>query len=990
MLQFGAMKSGRKKSFNPEQSAAIEYNKGPLLIIAGAGTGKTTVITEKIKLLITKKGVRPHEILALTFTEKAATEMEERVDEELPYGYFQMWISTFHSFADKILREEASQIGLNPSYKLMTDAETVLFLRKNLFLFKLKYFRPLGNPHKFLESLVDHFSRLRDENISPETYLEWATSQRAMITEPLEKEKYRELAHAYKRYQELKIKEGVFDFADLMYYLLILFAKRKNILTKYQRQFKYIMIDEFQDTNMAQYAFIKLFTPSRNNPKLTVVGDDSQAIYKFRGASISNILTLKRDYPKLKQVTLKRNYRSYQQILDSSYRLIQNNNPDTLESQLGISKKLTAARIPKSEKRNVKRIRFLPSIRVENEADSVGTQIKKLVSEKKYKYSDFAILVRANNHADPFVRALAQKGIPFQFLGPGMLFKQPEVKDLIAYLTFLSDVDDSVSLYRVLSMDILDIDKNDLASLVSFAHRTTLSLFQAIEVSLGFTDTKFYQEHFSVYKKYLPTIKKNTYKKLGEIFNMTSSHLTSLRKETAGQILYYFLESTGYLDKLANFQTSKDEKVSLNISKFFDKVKRYELEHEDASVFAVVDFIKMSMELGESPLASFDDLSLYNAVNILTVHSSKGLEFPIVFLVNLTQERFPTREQREKIPIPTSLIKEILPSNNPHLLEERRLFYVGLTRAMDYVFLTSAQYYAGGKRERRISPFIVETLGEDVVSKALWKRDEEKKQLVMFEYKKAAAESLVKEEAIPTKFSFSQLETYMLCPLRYKYQYVLRVPTPAGAAASFGTSIHNALQLFYQDVINKRKTTLETLIAYYRTSWVPVGFLSKSHEDRMKKEGDHMLKTYFKTFHKKSAGIIDVERPFKIKVDGIMVTGKIDRVDLRGKDEIEIIDYKTGRKPEEKKLRDSLQLSIYLLAASDKNLYGKEAHKVHLTFYYLQEPAKITMQKTAQDVANVKVKIKEVVGKIKAQEYTPHVGPWCDFCPFRMICEAWQ
>lgn len=996
---FDAMKSDLKRKFNSEQLSAIEYNKGPLLIIAGAGTGKTTVITEKVKYLVTKKGVRPHEILALTFTEKAASEMEERVDEELPYGYFQMWISTFHSFADKVLREEAPQIGLTPSYKLMTDAETILFLRKNLFLFKLKYFRPLGNPHKFLESLVDHFSRLRDENISPESYYAWATSSRSMITDKKEMEKYRELARAYKKYQELKIKEGVFDFADLMYYLLILFKKRKNILKKYQNQFKYVMIDEFQDTNIVQYEFIKYFSPPQNNPKLTVVGDDSQAIYKFRGASISNILTLKRDYRVIKQITLRKNYRSYQEILDASYKLIQHNNPDTLESQLGISKKLASVRSDpkrfdgahrKLRRRIASKVEFSSTIRVEEEADYVATQIKNLISGGNYAFSDFAILVRANNHADPFARALSQRGIPFQFLGPGMLFKQPEVKDLIAYLTFLSDIEDSVSLYRVLSMDILDIDRKDLASIVSFAHKTALSLFQAIEILIGLSLDEFYQEDFGVYKKYVPRMQKKTREKLVKLYKMTNSHLASLRKETAGQLLYYFLESTGYLDALANFKSVKEEKISLNVSKFFDRIKRYELEHEDTSVFAAVDFIKMSMELGESPLASYEDIALYNAVNILTVHSAKGLEFPVVFLVNLTQERFPTREQKEKIPIPTGLIKEILPASNPHLLEERRLFYVGLTRAKDHVFMTSAQYYAGGKRERRISPFVVETLGEKAVTQALLKRDEQKKQLAMFEYKKTPEQLSGKEDAAPTKFSFSQLETYMLCPLRYKYQYILRVPTPSGAAASFGTSIHSALQLFYQKVINKGKPTIDDLLSGYKTSWVPVGYLSKSHESRMKKEGKRMLANYFKTFHGKGTKVLDVERSFNIKVDGTLITGKIDRVDKKGNDELEIIDYKTGKKPDEKKLRDSLQLSIYLMAASDKSLYAKPANKVHLTFYYLQEPSKITMQKTAQDVTNVKEKIKEIVGKIKKQEFTPHVGPWCDFCPFRMVCEAWQ
>jgi DNA helicase-2/ATP-dependent DNA helicase PcrA len=333
-------------TLNKEQQQAVKYNKGPLLIIAGAGTGKTSVIVEKIKYLVKKKLAKPEQILALTFTEKAASEMEERVDKAMPYGYFQMNISTFHAFAEQILKENGYQIGLSPSYRLMTEAETIIFLKKNIFLFKLKYFRPLGNPNKFLEALLQHFSRLRDENVSPEEYIRFSQNQKSKIKnqieedELIEKQKYHELAIAYQKYQKLKIKEGLMDFADLVYYVLQLFQKRSNILKRYQQQYPFVLVDEFQDTNISQYQLVRLLCPAKKNPHLTVVGDDSQAIYKFRGASVSNIINFMKDYKKTKQITLKKNYRSNQTILDAAYKLIKNNDPDTLEFKLGISKNL--------------------------------------------------------------------------------------------------------------------------------------------------------------------------------------------------------------------------------------------------------------------------------------------------------------------------------------------------------------------------------------------------------------------------------------------------------------------------------------------------------------------------------------------------------------------------------------------------------------------------------------------------------------------------
>src|SRR3989344_8568321 len=284
------MKGNSSLVLNKEQLEAINHKEGPLLIIAGAGTGKTTVIKERIKRLIEKKLALPREILALTFTEKAAREMEERVDVALPYGTTQMWITTFHAFGDRILRDEAISIGLDPGFKLMTQAECIIFFRKNLFHFDLEFYRPLGNPHKFIEAILTHISRLKDEDIAPYDYLSWAEKQKEA--------QYPELARAFAKYEELKIKEGVMDFADLISNTLLLFRRRPIILKDYQKRFKYILIDEFQDTNFAQNEIALLLAGKQAN--ITVVGDDDQAIYRFRGAAISNIIQFRNQYKNTK------------------------------------------------------------------------------------------------------------------------------------------------------------------------------------------------------------------------------------------------------------------------------------------------------------------------------------------------------------------------------------------------------------------------------------------------------------------------------------------------------------------------------------------------------------------------------------------------------------------------------------------------------------------------------------------------------------------
>lgn len=559
---------------NKEQLAAIKYGKGPLLIIAGAGTGKTTVITERIKYLILSKLAKPDQILALTFTEKAAREMEERVDVAMPYGYTQMWISTFHSFCDRILRREALHIGLDPKYKLASQAETIQFIRNNLFAFDLDYFRPLGNPTKFISGMLQHFSRLQDEDVSPNEYLSYAKKLKGVEKE--EKKKTLELARAFKTYDELKVKEGMMDFGDLIVKTLQLFRQRPNVLRGYQEQFKYILVDEFQDTNYAQNELAILL--SKRTKNLTVCGDDDQSIYRFRGAAVSNIIQFRKSFAKAKVVVLTKNYRSTQEILDRAYELIQHNNPDRLEAVEKIDKHLFSQRGVKGEE-----IGFIHTDRVENEADEVAKRIEELKKQEGYEWSDFAILVRANNHSEPFGRALSRRGIPYQFLGPGRLFKQPEVIDLISYLRVLYNLEDSVAFYRLLSIEYFDIAARDLVAIGNYARRFNKTLFEACEKI---------QDIF---------VESKTREKIKKIMEIIEKHLKLVRRETAGQLLYYFLQDTGFLQKLLSPESGEAERRAANISKLFDKLKTYEVDHEDATIPAVVDWLELSSELGESP-----------------------------------------------------------------------------------------------------------------------------------------------------------------------------------------------------------------------------------------------------------------------------------------------------------------------------------------------------------------------------------------------------
>jgi len=962
---------------NNEQLQAVKHEDGPLLVIAGAGTGKTTVITERIKHLVIEKGVKPQEILALTFTEKAAREMEERVDIALPYGYTQMWISTFHSFCDRVLRREALHVGYDPKYKLLGEAAAIQLVRDNIFDFDLKYFRPLGNPNKFISGMLQHFSRLQDEDIAPSKYMDWATQQKLKIYKKKEQEdkqmdsaKWLELAKAYKKYDEIKTRGGYFDYGDLIVKTLHVFRQRKNVLAEYQKLFRYILVDEFQDTNFAQNELVKLL--SGENGNITVVADDDQAIYRWRGAAVSNVVQFRKTFPKTKIVTLTKNYRSAQEILDKAYTLIQNNNPDRLEVVEKINKKLVS-QVAKSRAK----VEFIHSDRVENEAERVAEEVVDLIAKGRYEYRDVAILVRANNHSEPFVRALSRNGVPYQFLGPGRLFKQPEIIDLISYLKVLNNFDDSTSMFRLLSIDNFGISIKDLVRVGNHAKRYNLSFFDACETVDSIA------------------VSSDTKEKISKIVGIINSHIKLIKKETAGQILYYFLEETGLMKDLLSPDSIMAERKATNISKFFDKIKTYEVDHEDATVSAVVDWIELSSEIGESPLATDVDWTDINAVNILTIHSSKGLEFPVVFLVNLVSQRFPTVERKEQIPIPEELIKEVLPTGDYHLQEERRLFYVGMTRARERVYLTAADYYGEGKREKRLSPFVYETLSDKII--ALENSNKVDDQLSFLGYKKGEQKPLEVERLRIDYLSYSQIETFKICPLHYKLRYILNVPTLPSAALSFGSSIHECMREFYESVMRKEKPSTHLVENILKVYWIKEGYKSKSHEEKSLRAAKRYLFDYLKSEFDPRQLPLALEKNFvlPIKIDGgggtLRVGGKIDRIDRLPDGKIEIIDYKTGANvPTQKQVDTNLQLDIYALAATTlkESPFNKKPEDVVLSLYYFESKQKISTTRSSEQIEKAKGEIIKTKKEIEVSDFSCSGGALCKDCEYSIFCRS--
>jgi DNA helicase-2/ATP-dependent DNA helicase PcrA len=969
------------EGLTPDQTAAVTHGEGALLIVAGAGTGKTTVITRRIAHLVAAKRARPSEILALTFTDKAAEEMEARVDLLVPYGFADMWISTFHAFGDRVLRGEGLALGLSTDFRVLTRPEQIVFLRENLFALPLQRLRPLGDPTKHLQALVTLFSRAKDEAVTPEEYLafaaELADRAKGAPEDAAPREEaalQQELAACYGEYQRLLGERGLVDFGDQVLLCLRLFREHPLILEKYRERFRYILVDEFQDTNHTQWELVKLLAGRERN--ITVVGDDDQSIYKFRGAAISNILGFTAAYPEARRIVLRENFRSSQVVLDAAYRLIRHNDPDRLEVREKIDKRLVATAPEGSTPRH------LHHDTVSSEADAVARLIAGRVEAGAWAYRDVAVLVRANRDADPFLRAMNLQGIPWRFSGNQGLYARPEVRLLLAFLRVVADPEDTVSLYYLAGSELYEMDDWQLARCAGAARRAHRSLRWILENLDGVAE--------------LQDVDVATRATAEHLLKDLKEYVSLSRDRSAGEVLYQFLMRSGLLKRLtAAGSPAADVRVG-NIARFFEIVHRFaDVASPEAGVPQFIRHLDLLLEGGDDPAAVEADEDA-EAVNVLTVHKAKGLEFPVVFLVSLVADRFPSRGRREPLPLPDGLLHDVLASGDFHLQEERRLFYVGMMRAKRELFFTSARDY-GGARAKKVSRFVLEALDLP---------PSEPKP-----YKASALETIqrhapsVEEEpdalrVIPEgeilSLSHYQVDDYLTCPLKYKYIHVLRVPIREHHSVVYGKALHEAISLYLRRKLAQARgdttpggaVTEAEVLAAFEEVWQSVGFLSREHEDLRLEEGRAVLRRFLA--EEERTGIIPtvVEQPFTFLLGTTKVVGRFDRVDERD-GRVAIIDYKSSavrdQREADRKAKESLQLAIYALAYAEMHGRIPDAAVLH----FLESGLVGSARKSEADLTETRTTIGEVARGIRARTFTATPGYLqCSYCAFREICPS--
>ena len=610
------------QSLNPVQKEAASCTEGPLLILAGAGSGKTRVLTHRIAYLIEEKGVNPWNIMAITFTNKAAQEMRDRVDRLVEFGAESIWVATFHSSCVRILRRYIDRLGYDNHFTIYDTDDQKSVIRKAVKELDL-------DPKQYREGpLLGVISAAKNEMIEPQDFETQAGGDFRMCQE----------AKIYKAYQKTLIDNNAVDFDDLLLLTVRLLRENRDILEAYQERLRYIMVDEYQDTNSVQFELIRLLSGKYHN--LCVVGDDDQSIYKFRGADITNILSFEETFPGAKVVKLEQNYRSTNNILEAANSVIANN-AHRKEKHLW------------SENGEGKEVSFIHYETAYGEAEDVIDKIQTSVHMGKHQYQDCAILYRTNAQSRAFEEKCIKKSVPYRLVGGVNFYQRQEIKDILAYLKTIDSGRDDLSVTRIVNVPKRGIGQVTLNKLAVYASEHGLRLFQAMEQA-----------------EQIPGIGKAADKIKGFV-NQIMVFRALAKELDAAELIESILEQTGYLEELEKLEEDKAQAKRENLDEFQNKAADYYANHDEA---ALTDFLEEV-----ALVADIDNMdSEADSLTLMTLHSAKGLEFPVVYMTGMEEGLFPSYMSMN--------------SGDPgDIEEERRLCYVGITRAMQQLTLTAAK-----------------------------------------------------------------------------------------------------------------------------------------------------------------------------------------------------------------------------------------------------------------------------------------------------------
>jgi DNA helicase-2/ATP-dependent DNA helicase PcrA len=967
--------SSRPSPFTPDdrQREAIEHLHGPMLVVAGAGTGKTSVLTHRIELLVGKGHARPDEILALTYTVNAAKEMGDRVCKLL--GGKKVHATTFHDYCLDLLKRVHKDFGV------LDEKDLWIYLRRRMRDLHLEHYIRAANIGQFLNDLLEFVSRCHDELVTPERYAEYVERLErrevpiprvAKSTNILDEAEVlgrcREIARVFTIMERWLGEENLGTFSHMITRARALLDRDENVLAEARSRARFILTDEFQDANFAQIKILARLAGVDGN--IFAVGDPDQGIYRFRGASSAAFELFRRHFPSVKRVVLERNRRSTTPILRSAFALIDKNPPVFAEHS---DPTLASRRTPLQSAREEEALKAGPpivsppvSVVVLTSRDAEGPDLVSFIRDaqkkSRCKWSDFGVLYRSHFHRDDVVHELAEADIPFVIESMDVS-DTPEVRDLFACLNAVVSAGDDVSLFRVAALPRFQVNPEQLRQVMRAIARDNRES-HVVPLSSALDRVDGGAEVLSAVQRAREEIRGKPAKGRAALDIIVKQFAL----DAASPILQAALEFVGAWEQ---------KKVN----------KTTELEE-------LVDYLGYFREAGGViPLQASET---ENAVRLMTVHGAKGLEFPHVFILRANSNSFPSSYKETLVAFPRELrdADSVTEADDKtlHGEEERRLFYVAMTRARDSLHIYARE--GTGKIDKTPAGYMRELIGNrsltpwlraipargaqaslDIAPRATLAYPAESQTNVWFE--------LPVLDGLDTRLSASAVDTYERCGLQFKLDRDWRLAAKPAAAMQYGAAIHRVLKTYFDSVNLGRTRTDQELIAQFRDDLAAAGIQEKYQHELYERLGITQLSDFLESLGSlPPAKVLHTEQSFEIRVGAATVVGRIDRIDSRSDGTVNIVDYKTGKARDQEDADESLQLSLYAIAAREKWGYTVGS----LIFHNLEENVPVITSRTESDLIAACQRVETAAKGIADGTFKAKTGIHCNFCAYRSLC----
>jgi DNA helicase II / ATP-dependent DNA helicase PcrA len=960
------------------QQQAIGHVHGPMLVIAGAGTGKTTVLTQRVASLIREGHARPDEILALTYTDNSAAEMMNRVRGELKGTDTDgLQISTFHAWGNGLLHRCGAEFGV------LDEKDLWVFLRRRIRDLRLKHFVRAANVGQFLDNLLEFMRRCQDELVGPAEYARYveriergevpfprvARSKKHAEMEDVEiLERCREIARVFSTVEDMLKGKKLGTFGHMITNAYQLLKDDPALLEKERRSTRFLLVDEFQDANFAQVEILSLLAGPEAN--VFVVGDPDQAIYQFRGASSEAFTLFAKKFPAAGVMVLEKNRRSLTPILRCAFGIVAENPQVFAPTKNAISYQrspLLSLRDEEAAQRGdsttAPLVEIVTWLNREVEAADLAYRIKKKHKEQHCKWSDFAVLYRQHSHRDELVHELTELSIPFSIEGLDVL-DTPEVRDLLACMTAAVSPNDAASLFRVAALPQFAINPVELRAAMRAMRRDELDLRAVLgKLTNGSAVLESVEKmHREVEKEGVRAGVRADY-----AANLVVRHFELLRSP----LVMAFLKFVEDWHKKVATETGSPAEF---------------LEYLDYFVEA-----RGSIALPRSS----DD-----AVQLLTAHAAKGLEYRHVAVLRGSSTSFPCSYREPLIGFPSELrtssaLNEgrAIADKVLHEQEERRLFYVAMTRAKDTLTIYAKQ--GTGAKDPRPNKFLREFMS-NVPYRKFWSTRsaaavqdslfaEEEQRIALEQSNVAAWLMMPPSTEFFTGLSASSIETYEECPLRFKLEREWNLPREVSASLHYGAAMHGVLRTFYDAQRYQREVSDEDLFEQFRSALASAGIADRYQYELYLRQGREQLREFFEAARRADPpDVMETEHKFQLQLGTARLTGRVDRMDRTGPDSVAIVDYKTGKPKSQEDADESLQLSLYALAA--RETLGKYADR--LVFHNIENNTPVCTTRTEAELEEAKLRVFDVAKGIAEGKFFAKPGYHCAFCPYRNLCPA--